>query len=164
MSHVSSVCVCSVCEYFSVCVCVFLCESVCTHPQECVMVWSVLQQTLDKVVSYVMLLAASQERRGWGGEGGGEAGRGGGGREVRPQRLFLHSQDFLHMMRRPWIEASRLWGGKKTNTEGSKSWEENQTPGEDCLCLCVFTLKSQMVIAPSMPVVQNLRQSLLSPS
>lgn len=89
MSHVSSVCVCSVCEYFSVCV--FLCESVCTHPQECVMVWSVLQQTLDKVVSYVMLLAASQERRGWGGEGGGEAGRGGGGEKWgRSVSSFIH--------------------------------------------------------------------------
>lgn len=65
-----------------------------------------LQQTLDKVVSYVGYWL--RRRRGGGeverGEGGGL--RAGG--EVRPQRLFISFIRFLHMMRRPWIEASRL--------------------------------------------------------
>ena len=57
ISNVSlCVCVCVVCV-----MCVG--KSVCIHPRECVMVLSVLQQTLYKVVSNV-LLAASQEWRG----------------------------------------------------------------------------------------------------
>lgn len=56
-----------------------------------------------------MLLAVSQE----GGRGGGEGG-GGGRSKVRAwlkseAAASLHSVTiFLHMMRRPWIEASRL--------------------------------------------------------
>lgn len=133
MSHVSSVCVC-VC---SVCVCAVyfsVCKRVFSHTRKSVL-WSdqcFSRHSIRWSVMCVTGCVAGAEGARWRGERkeGWEGGRGG---EVRPA-AFLHSfTRFLHMMRRPWIEASRL-------------------------------LKSQMVIAPSMPVVQNLRQSLLSPS
>lgn len=76
------------------------------------MVLSVLQQTLYKVVSNVCYWLRRRS-------GGGEVEREeeGGGGEVRLQRLFIHSHDFFHMMRRPWIEASRLWRGKHANIQ-----------------------------------------------
>lgn len=151
-SHVSSACVVSVCVWVSLS----------THSQECVMVWSVLQQTLDKVC---MLLAAWQEwREGRGETEKGQEGWGQGRKRGRSEAAAsLRSfKRFLHIMRRPWIEASRLWGGKHMTElvmEDSEKVNSQKT-----LFLCIFTLKSQMVIAPSIPVVQNLRQSLLSPS
>lgn len=151
-SHVSSACVVSVCVWVSLS----------THSQECVMVWSVLQQTLDKVC---MLLAAWQEwREGRGETEKGQEGWGQGRKRGRSEAAAsLRSfKRFLHIMRRPWIEASRLWGGKHDRElvmEDSEKVNSQKT-----LFLCIFTLKSQMVIAPSIPVVQNLRQSLLSPS
>lgn len=107
--HTSAQCVwvCSVCVYFSVCVC----ESVCTRPRECVMVWSVLQQTLDKVVSYVCYWLRRRGGGGGKGRGGRTSGWGRGGRSEAAASLPSFTR-LLHMMRRPWIEASRLWGGK----------------------------------------------------
>lgn len=89
------------------------------------MVWSVLQQTLNKVVSCVCYWL---RRRSRGGEVEREEGWGQRWRGIRIEAAAsLHSfTRFLHMMRRPWIDASRLWGDKhKTHM---RVWAE--TAGE----------------------------------
>jgi len=104
----------------SVCVCVYACTLVCAW--ECLHTpirgcCDLISASADTPLGGQLcaLLAALQERRGG---GGGEWGRK-GGREVRPA-AFLHSfTRFLHMMRRPWIEASRLWGGRRTRERES---------------------------------------------
>lgn len=91
--HTSAQCVwvCSVCVYFSVCVCV----KVFAHAHASVL-WSdqcFSRHSIRWSVMYVTGCVAEAE----GVERGEEEGLVGGGEggEVRPQRLFLHSQDFF---------------------------------------------------------------------
>jgi len=129
MSHVSSVCAClCVCSVVYVCLFTLVYVRVFAHTHKSVLRSDQCfsRHSIRWSVVYITGCVAGAEGVRWKGGGGAR------GRSEAAASLQSFTR-FLHMMRRPWIEASRL-------------------------------LKSQIVIAPSMPVVQNLRQSLLSPS